>query len=83
MSTKTDRFLQALQNGQELTPAQIQSRFGFSSESVGKTVSQLRSRGYSIYTNKYANGVTKYRIGTPSRAIVAAGYSVLGAEALA
>ena len=78
MSTKTDRFLAALQKGRNISVSQAMSRFDFESPgAVSSAVRNLRSEGFAIYEN---NG--SYRIGTPSRAIVAAGYEVLGASAL-
>ena len=73
---KTQKVLKALQAGEELSAKQIASRF-----SVAKphnTIWTLRSSGYSIYlnerTDKSGRTTNKYRLGTPSRAIVAAGY---------
>jgi SOS-response transcriptional repressor LexA len=82
MTTKTERLLTSLQNGTELSVAQIQRRFGFASpQSVTSVIRNLRTEGYAVYANTTKNGVTKYRIGTPSRKIVAAGYALLGAAA--
>jgi hypothetical protein len=46
-------------------------------------IAELRAEGYSIYKNKTKNGATVYRLGTPSRAMVAAAYSLMGAQAFA
>lgn len=47
------------------------------------TVSALRMQGYAIYANPSTNskGETRnfYRLGSPSRAVVAAGYRALAA----
>jgi len=44
-------------------------------------VSRVRQAGYAVYANqrKAGNGVhvTEYRIGTPSRKLVAAGYRAM------
>lgn len=79
--SKTARVLEALQNGEQMTAKQIGARFN-----VGNphdAVRQLRMKGFSIYANQRTNskGSTKtfYRLGTPTRATVAAGYAVLGA----
>lgn len=83
--TKTDRLVEAFMNGEEMTAKQIRSRFGFaSSESVRKTVSDLRNRhGYAIYLNERVDTKgrvkNKYRLGTPSSRVVAAGYRAVGA----
>lgn len=76
--TNTKRLLNAFESGEELTKAQIESRYGIAN--VTATISALRMQGYSIYLNerKTQAGVTmKYRLGAPSRAVVAAGYRAL------
>jgi predicted transcriptional regulator len=78
--TKQERLLEAFQNGDKLTAAQIKSRFGIANPTA--TVSDLRLRGgYAIYANQHKDTKgrvsTKYRLGTPSRRIVAAGYRAL------
>ena len=46
-------------------------------------MSELRREGYAIYNNRHTDSqgrtTMKYRIGTPSRKVVAAGYAALGA----
>jgi len=79
-STKQNRLIEALQNGQELTAKQITQRFGIANPTA--TVSDLRLRGgLPIYANKRTNKLggtyTKYRLGTPSREVIAAGYKAL------
>ncbi len=80
--TKTTRLIEALQNGEELTAKQIKARFGIANPTA--TVSDLRLRsGFAVYANqrKDTKGrvTTKYRLGRPSRAVVAAGYRALAA----
>jgi biotin operon repressor len=82
-NTMTDRLLTALvDKGEALTPAQIASRFGLAKP--WNAIQELRSQGYSIYTNTKTNHrgetVTVYRYGKPSRAMVAAAYAKHGAE---
>jgi len=75
-TTKSAQFLTALKNGEELTVSQITERFGIANPTA--TVSDLRLRGgYAVYANATRNGVTKYRLGTPARAVVAAGYRAM------
>jgi predicted ArsR family transcriptional regulator len=72
------RILKSLQNGAELTKAQITQRFGVRNPSAH--ISRLRQAGYSIYNNtRSTRGGTKnvYRLGTPTRKTVAAGNVVL------
>lgn len=81
--TKTARALSAFLNGDKLTAKQIASRFG--AGNPHEIVRSLRSKGYAIYLNEHTNSkghvTNKYRLGAPSRAIVAAGIAALGAEA--
>jgi transcription initiation factor IIE alpha subunit len=79
-TTQTAKVANALTNGAELTAKQISARYGV--KNVRAVISQLRSEGYSIYLNKRVSsydGETymKYRLGTPRRAVVAAGYAAL------
>ena len=80
--TKERRVLEALQNNNRgLTAAQIEARFGVGN--ARSTVSALRMKGFAIYANRNTDtkGRTKtfYRLGTPSREVVAAGYRALAA----
>jgi len=79
--TKTEKVLTALQNGENLTGKQIESRFGVGNARA--TISDLRMKGFAIYANPRTNskGETKYfyRLGTPTRKVVAAGYRALAA----
>jgi len=78
-TTKTARVIAALENGTELTERQISARFGVANARA--LISSLRMQGYSVYCNQRTNGsgetTSKYRLGTPSRAVVAAGYAAL------
>ena len=79
-TTQTARVAAALENGAELTAKQISSRYGV--KNVRAVIRRLRSEGYSIFLNKRTSsydGQTymKYRIGTPLRSVVAAGYAAL------
>lgn len=80
VNTKEAQVLGALrENDRGLTGAQIESRFGVGN--ARSTVSALRMKGYPIYANQHTDtkGRTKtfYRLGTPSRAVIAAGYRAL------
>jgi len=81
--TKQARLLETLKSGEQLTAKQISSRFGIGNPTA--TISDLRLRsGYAIYANPYTNSEGrrgfKYRLGTPSREVVAAGYRALASE---
>ena len=80
--SKMERVLEVLSTGQELTAKQIEARLG-----VGKaraTSSALRMKGNSIYANTRTDtkgrAKTKYRLGAPSRAVIAAGYRALAGK---
>ena len=85
MTTKTTQAAKvatALVNGAELTAKQISARYGV--KNVRAVISQLRSEGFSIYLNKRVSSFDgesymKYMIGTPTKAVIAAGYKALGA----
>lgn len=77
--TKTGRLLTALQSGEALTEGQIRVRFGLRNPRA--SVSDIRMSGFAVYANQHKDTkgrvTTKYRIGRPSRAIVAAGYKAM------
>ena len=78
-ATKQDRVLSALRNGEELTGKQIRARFGVGNSRA--TVSALRMKGFPVYLNEHVDSkgrvTQKYRLGNPSRAVIAAGYRAL------
>ena len=78
--TKTAKVLAALENGTELTGKQIESRYNVGNARA--LISSIRMQGYPVYLNKRVStfdGETysKYRLGTPTRSVVAAGYQAL------
>ena len=77
--TKSAKVIAALESGVELTGKQIESRYNVGNARA--LISSLRMQGYPVYLNKRTNGFgdtyTKYRLGTPSRAVIAAGYQAL------
>jgi transcription initiation factor IIE alpha subunit len=79
--SKKARVLEALQTGEQFTAKQISARFNV--KNPREVVRSLRADGFAIYANERTNskGQTKsfYRLGTPTRAMVAAGYAALGA----
>ena len=81
VTTKQDRLLEALRNGDQLTAAQIKARFGISNPTA--TVSDLRFNGFAVYANQHKDSkgrtTTKYRLGNASREVIAAGYKALAA----
>jgi len=77
--TKTGRLLSALQSGEQLTEGQIRQRFGL--QNPRASVSDIRYAGFAVYANRHTDSkgrvTTKYRLGRPSREIVAAGYKAM------
>lgn len=74
--SNTKRVLESLKSGDELTANQIKSRFGVANPTA--VISSLRMQGYPIYLNPKGS-VSKYRLGTPTRRVIAAGYKALAA----
>lgn len=77
MKPQTQTVLKALQSGKSLTEKQARS---FGVKALRARVCELRQEGYPIYTNTGSKG-TSYRLGTPSRMMVAAAYALLGNKA--
>jgi Helix-turn-helix domain len=77
--TKTFKLYTALQNGDRVTASQAFKRFGI--KNISAEVSRIRQSGFAVYANSRIAGnnvkVTEYRLGTPSRKIVAAGYKAM------
>jgi ribonucleotide monophosphatase NagD (HAD superfamily) len=68
-----------------LTAAQARARFGI--VNVGARIEELRAEGHCIYTNKktLADGrrITYYKLGKPTKEMVAMAHAVLGGQAFA
>jgi transcription initiation factor IIE alpha subunit len=75
------RVLKVLESGRNFTPAQLAGLTGSSEDSIRPRISELRSEGHAVYTNTTKNGKTAYRLGTPSRKMVAAAYAMMGGQA--
>ena len=79
--TKTYKLFTALSNGERVSASQASKRFGI--KNMSAEVSRIRQSGFAVYGNKRVAGngvhVTEYRLGTPSRKIVAAGYKAIAA----
>ena len=77
--SKETKVLTALESGAELTSKQIAARFGAGNPQA--VIQSLRFEGFPIYLNTVSDtkGRTRnvYRLGTPSRAVIAAGYQAL------
>lgn len=79
VETKQARVLEALQSGEQLTAKQIKARFGVANPTA--TISDIRFAGYAVYANTHKDSkgrvTTKYRLGRPTREMVAAGYRAM------
>ena len=72
--SKRVKVMNLLSKGESVTWKAMRSKFDLTSPRA--LVDTLRSEGNMIYINKNAKG-TSYRLGTPSRAIIAAGINKL------
>ena len=72
--SKKQKVLNLLSKGDNVAWTTIQSKFDL--ESPRSMIDTLRAEGYMIYGNR-VSGKKYYRMGTPTRAIVAAGIKAL------
>jgi len=83
--SKQDLLLKHLQYGKAFTSKQISASFGIAQPA--SAIRNLREQGHCIYANEteLSTGTvaTKYRIGTPTRRIVALAKYVAGARLFA
>jgi|SaaInlStandDraft_1057018.scaffolds.fasta_scaffold643023_1 biotin operon repressor len=77
--TQKQKLLDAFVSGQTLTTSQAAKKFKIPANTVSKRVYDLRNEGYCIYANTVAGSKREvaYRIGTPSKAVIAAGMQAL------
>lgn len=77
--SKTHKLYTVLKSGESITASEAKKRFGIGN--ISAEASRLRQAGYAVYANKRTAGnhveVTEYRLGNPSRAVVAAGYKAM------
>jgi hypothetical protein len=77
--TKPYRLFSALQSGERISASQATKRFGI--KNVSAEVSRIRQNGFAVYADQRVAGngvrVTEYRLGTPSRKLIAAGYRAM------
>lgn len=69
-----------LSSGRSITSRQART---YGIRNLRARVNDLRNEGYCVYTNRSTKGKTSYRLGRPSRAIVAAAYQVAGSTLFA
>lgn len=82
--SQATRVLNALMDGREMTAKQITAQYG--AKNPYAVVQNIRFSGFPVYLNERTNskGETKgfYRLGTPSKSVIAAGYKALAASAV-
>lgn len=76
--TKSEKLLNALETGAHLTAKQIAARFGLKNPSAA--INDLRNEGYAIYFNERKTKASFYKLGKPTRSVVAAGHRALVAQ---
>lgn len=72
--TKKAKVLKLLESGKNITWKTLRTKFDLSSPRA--MVDTLRNEGHCIYTNT-VDGKTAYRLGEPSKGIIAAGLKAL------
>lgn len=80
VNSQIERLSEFLVNGGNVTAGQAKSRFGVTS--MAKAVRAMRAEGYAVYENltttKSGSPIRLFRVGTPTRRVVAAGHKALG-----
>jgi biotin operon repressor len=82
MTSLKSKILSSLMEGKAVSGKQFAARHNTTVTTVGARVSELRREGFAIYNNKKTDSqgrsMSFYRIGKPTRAVIAAGYKALG-----
>jgi predicted ArsR family transcriptional regulator len=82
MVSLKSKILDTLKSGKAVSGKQFATRHNTTVTTVGARVSELRREGFAIYNNKKTDSQGRkasfYRMGAPTRKIVAAGYAALG-----
>lgn len=78
---QTRKLLNFLKSGKTISATQAEGMFGI--QNVSARVSELREQGHCVYTNVSKNGVTNYRIGRPTKRMIATAYKVHGSQIFA
>jgi len=73
-ATKTTQVRNLLTKGNSVTWKTLRAKFDL--RSPAQMVGKLRNEGMMIYENRTSAGVS-YRVGTPSKAVIAAGQTAL------
>jgi predicted ArsR family transcriptional regulator len=82
--TQTERIMKVLESGNRFTAGQLAGLVNTTQPSVRARISDLRKEGNAVYSyTRKGDGKTFYRLGRPSRKMVAAAYAVFGSQAFA
>ena len=73
-TSKTTKVRNLFNTGNSVTWKTLRSKFDL--RSPASMVGKLRNEGMMIYENRTSTGVS-YRVGTPSKAVIAAGQAAL------
>lgn len=73
-SNLTEKALNILSDRKNIARETLASKLG--TKNVKAAIDTLRAQGFAVYTNKNGNE-TFYRLGNPTREVVAAGYAAL------
>jgi hypothetical protein len=80
--SKVLSFLSKTDGYNTLTPTKMQSVFGVANPSA--TINELRNEGHAIYLNTrittHGEKVSFYRLGTPTKRVVAAGIAAIRSQ---
>lgn len=85
--SKKEKVLSAFMNGERMSAKQIAARFDVANPTA--LVSSLRMEGYPVYLNEGTRDnrgrerASMYRLGTPTRSVIAAGYRALAEQSRA
>ena len=79
MSLQT-KVLNVLRTGKNFSASAIAKQLRTTESTVTARISELRSQGHAIYSNPTQEGTTRYRLGRPSRAMVAMAYAAAGSS---
>jgi hypothetical protein len=75
---QNETLLSVLKSGTTVDDYTARTVYGI--KNLRARVDDLRKQGNCIYTNKNFLGEAEYRLGTPSKKLVAAAYRVFGAR---
>jgi biotin operon repressor len=79
MSIQT-KVMNVLRTGKNFSASAIAKQLRTTEGTVSARISELRAQGHAIYSNSNDEGKTVYRLGRPSRAMVATAFAAAGSS---